>query len=232
MFYQNKQIPTNKSGPEEQHWRCQSCSAVWCSLQESRAPSLLLFAFMFSDWRLLKFILKILVASQRWMQMSETLGFLTVIRNNSLDFYLSNIYSNWETPDNPGGVGQKSGLYEFFTSDTDTGLFFYYYSVTKHRTCIKNSLSRWTRIKFYFSLTWIENCRETVFSTRMIFCRSWPHALNVIDMSLNSKCHLLSSGSAVYLSMCKKWIASKWFIASKIECENNNRSSIVKVSYI
>lgn len=111
-------------------------------------------------------------------------------------------------------------------------LFFYYYSVTKYRTCIKNSLSRWTRIKFYFSLTWIENCRETGFSTGMICCRSRPHALNVTDMSLNLMCHLLSSGSAVYLSMCKKWIASKWFIASKIECENNNRNSVVKVSCI
>lgn len=46
-----------------------------------------------SDSRLLKFILKILVDNQRWMPMSEILCFLTVIRNNVLDFHLSNISS-------------------------------------------------------------------------------------------------------------------------------------------
>lgn len=43
--------------------------------------------------------------------MSETLCFFTVIRNNVLDFHLPNICSNWETLDNPGSVGQKSGLW-------------------------------------------------------------------------------------------------------------------------
>lgn len=42
---------------------------------------------------------------------TEILCFLTVIRNNILDFYLSNISSSWETLDNPGDVSQKSGLW-------------------------------------------------------------------------------------------------------------------------
>lgn len=45
------------------------------------------------------------------MPMPETLCFLTVIRNNFLDFRLSNISSSWEILDNPGSVGQKSGLW-------------------------------------------------------------------------------------------------------------------------
>lgn len=103
MVYQNKQIPTNKNSPEEQCWKCQSCSAVSITLfrraQLQASSSLPTFSQTEASW-LQKFLPYILVDSQRWMPMvgmSEALHLFIVIRNNILDFCLSNISSSWDT---------------------------------------------------------------------------------------------------------------------------------------
>lgn len=171
----SKQIPTNRSGPEEQCWRYHSCSAVSiriCRRAELQANSSLP-AFSWTEaWRLQKFLPYTPADRRRWIPMvgmTELLSFFIAIRNNILDFCSSYISFNCgkQILYNQGGVDQKfkTGLsgYELRALYTDIAVFYYYY-VTEHRIFIRSSLSRWRKIKFYFSLTWIENCIETVFS--------------------------------------------------------------------
>lgn len=115
MYGLSKQIPTNKSGPEEQCWRCQCCSAVSvtiCRRAELQASSSLPAFSQTEAQRLQNFLPYFPVDSQRWMPMvgmSEALCFFIVIRNNILDFSLSNISSSWEIQIlyNQGGIDQK-----------------------------------------------------------------------------------------------------------------------------